>query len=394
MTSELEEAESRGEFVCFVIGPIGDKHSDPGTEDRQRYEDAILTLENVIVPACKEVGLDSPIRSDAYSVAGEIPEQVFRLLHDADVVIADVTGGNPNVMYELGLRHSRNKLTLQVGEKGKLPFDISSIRTIQFRRTEGGYIDAKNELRAMLEAGLVGRFDPVTATRVWLEDELARTPEESEKAPAGDRQRAELAEAPEETEPGFLEVLAQAEEAFPKMNQALQEMTVITQEFGALAEQGTREMEESESRGEGAKGRLLAAIRFAERLDDPLKRFERLASGYRAEVEVIRPAMDFLLDQVEQRQYEDLEVQAISEGLSAFKTLGETTKEALVGISGFRDSLAPIANAARPVRSRVRPLEKAINIVIETSTEFVTLGKRASELLDDLNLGKTDSSPE
>ncbi|WP_310526584.1 hypothetical protein, partial [Nocardioides sp.] len=61
--------------------------------------------ENVFEPACEMFGL-TPVRADKISEAGDIPEQIFTYLRDADIVIADVTGGNANVMYELGLRHT------------------------------------------------------------------------------------------------------------------------------------------------------------------------------------------------------------------------------------------------------------------------------------------------
>jgi hypothetical protein len=66
------------------------------------------------------VGLN-PIRAGHISDSGEITEQIFRHLRDDDVVIADLTGANANVMYELGLRHTINKLTIQVGEFRRLP---------------------------------------------------------------------------------------------------------------------------------------------------------------------------------------------------------------------------------------------------------------------------------
>ena len=125
--------------TCFVIGPIGDPLAPIGHPDRDRYEQAVEIWEKIIEPACTEVGL-TPVRVDKISKAGEITEQVFRLIRDADVVIADVTGGNPNVMYELGLRHTLHKSTIQIGEYGKLPFDISVIRTLQFSRTPAGLV--------------------------------------------------------------------------------------------------------------------------------------------------------------------------------------------------------------------------------------------------------------
>jgi hypothetical protein len=67
-------------------------------------------------------------------------------------VIADVTGGNPNVMYELGLRHSKAKATIQIGQRQRLPFDVAAIRTIIFPRTDGGLIEVRRQLVEALRA--------------------------------------------------------------------------------------------------------------------------------------------------------------------------------------------------------------------------------------------------
>lgn len=109
---------------CFVIGPIGDKNAEYGTEQREAYEQAIEVLEEIIQPACGAFGLE-PLRADEIADPGEIPEQIFQHLRDDDVLIADLTGANANVMYELGLRHATGKLTIQLGERDRLPFDVS-----------------------------------------------------------------------------------------------------------------------------------------------------------------------------------------------------------------------------------------------------------------------------
>src|SRR5262249_31637457 len=154
--------------TCFVIGPIGNRHAPHGSEERRAYEEAVEVYEEVIVRACRapSVGLE-PVRADGLSNPGELTEQIFRRLRDDDVVIADVTGANPNVMYELGLRHTRNKLTVQLGEYSRLPFDVNVIRTVMFSRSENGLINARKELQQLLETGLADEWDPVSATRVW-----------------------------------------------------------------------------------------------------------------------------------------------------------------------------------------------------------------------------------
>lgn len=53
-------------------------------------------------------------------------------LRDDALVVADLTGSNPNVMYELAIRHAAAKHAIQI-TSSRLPFDIQGMRTIPFR---------------------------------------------------------------------------------------------------------------------------------------------------------------------------------------------------------------------------------------------------------------------
>jgi predicted nucleotide-binding protein len=111
--------------TCFLIAPIG----LPGTEVRQRSE---LVLTHIVRPAAEASGYEV-VRADQLSVPGSITGQIVRLILDADIVIADISGLNPNVMYELGIRHAAALPAIQLAAKGEsLPFDIANIRTIIF----------------------------------------------------------------------------------------------------------------------------------------------------------------------------------------------------------------------------------------------------------------------
>jgi len=60
---------------------------------------------------------------------GDIMTQVWTLEREAQVVVADLTGLNPNVMYELGVAHSLGKPTILITQHpDKLPFDITRMR--------------------------------------------------------------------------------------------------------------------------------------------------------------------------------------------------------------------------------------------------------------------------
>jgi len=59
--------------------------------------------------------------------------QVYERLVSADLVIADLSGGNPNVFYELAVRHMTRKPFVQLLIKGEaLPFDVAPERTVHF----------------------------------------------------------------------------------------------------------------------------------------------------------------------------------------------------------------------------------------------------------------------
>jgi hypothetical protein len=109
--------------VCFVIAPIG----EPESETRKRSDQV---LKHVIRPAAEKCGYTA-VRADEISEPGLITSQVIQRVVNDDLVIADLTERNPNVFYELAIRHAIRKPLVQVIRKGEtLPFDIAGMRTI------------------------------------------------------------------------------------------------------------------------------------------------------------------------------------------------------------------------------------------------------------------------
>ena len=112
---------------CFVIGPIG----EVGSPIRDAA-DAFMT--HIVEPTIKrpELGYGMPVqRADTLGEPGRITSQIITLLKEADLVIADLTGSNPNVYYELSLRHALGKPAIHMAADGTtLPFDIHDNRTI------------------------------------------------------------------------------------------------------------------------------------------------------------------------------------------------------------------------------------------------------------------------
>lgn len=352
---------------CFVIMPIGDKASPVGDPLRVRYEAGVQLIEKVIEPACAENGLE-PIRADELSRPGEIPEQVFRLLRDSPVVIADVTEGNPNVMYELGLRHSKDLLTLHIGETGTLPFDISSIRTIPFSRTAAGYIDLRDALSKALATGLRDGHDAVAATRVWYEEADEQLGTES----------AEPARPIEGEEPGFLELLAQMEEALPRVAETLNRLTGHSSELTTYMAQTTEEIERSDQSGGGSPGRLRIAVQLAQELASRADTYEDLAAEYEARLREIDPGVNFLISQLEEAR-ENLGASA-PEFIESVRTNARVSKDMATAMRANAEVMAGLGNVARPLREPSGRIARALGRIADASLVAENWDSRISRI--------------
>src|ERR1700676_1182281 len=107
--------------LCFVLMPFGSKPDGQG-----RIIDFDAVYEKIIAPAVAAANLDG-IRADEERVGGTIHKPMFERLMLCEYAIADLTTDNPNVYYELGIRHAlKPRSTLLLSCIGtRLPFDLA-----------------------------------------------------------------------------------------------------------------------------------------------------------------------------------------------------------------------------------------------------------------------------
>ena len=87
----------------------------------------------VYQPAIEKARLKA-IRADAEIFGtGKIMDQIWNGIHNARVLVAELTGRNPNVLYELGLAHAlRKPVVLVSSNKDDVPFDVQHVRVIYY----------------------------------------------------------------------------------------------------------------------------------------------------------------------------------------------------------------------------------------------------------------------
>ena len=138
---------------CFVIMPFGDSKKDE--ESKKKYDDIFNAIKRTIEKIQindKEKKILTCHRADEEIGPGEIIAHVIENLVTSEIVIADLTGRNPNVFYELGVRHSvENKTILIAEDLEDIPFDLKGQRIISYRYDFKGMMNLQDLLQEAVE---------------------------------------------------------------------------------------------------------------------------------------------------------------------------------------------------------------------------------------------------
>jgi hypothetical protein len=163
-----EEAQAEGtvdyDHTAFFIATIGDE----GTEHRKHSD---MMLGSFVEKAVGELGL-KVVRADKIAAPGMINGQVIAHVLRSKIVIADLSFHNPNVFYELAIRHMTGLPAVHIVRKeDKIPFDLQNFRTVTIdtsdkydliARMESHVSEIANHVRQALASG-VEQSNPIRA---------------------------------------------------------------------------------------------------------------------------------------------------------------------------------------------------------------------------------------
>lgn len=135
---------------CFVIMPFSEEFDEV-------YETIREALETNTKFTCE--------RADDVLGGGHIMESVLENIAESEIIIADLTGKNPNVFYELGITHmikQPNKVILLTQDVDSIPFDLNSYRNIVYKQSIAGAKKLKIDLQNAIKE--VADFIKITGT--------------------------------------------------------------------------------------------------------------------------------------------------------------------------------------------------------------------------------------
>jgi hypothetical protein len=117
-----KKAKRKAKASCFTIMPFGGWPDD--------------YYESIYVPAIEGASL-TPRRADDLFRPSTIVSDIWEMTREAQIVLADLTGKNANVFYELGLAHALAKPAILVAESmDDIPFDLRSLRIITYDKND------------------------------------------------------------------------------------------------------------------------------------------------------------------------------------------------------------------------------------------------------------------
>jgi hypothetical protein len=157
---------------CFVISPIG----EPGSDTRQQADDV---FEYIIGPALKEMEVEA-VRGDGFPEPGLITSQVIEAILTYDFCIADLSGHNPNVFYELAIAQTLGRPVVLLKLFGQsIPFDVKDYRLIEYdlkprsMKTDKWIPALKLQVSSILEPGF--RAPPLLGTELFNRTGIIRS---------------------------------------------------------------------------------------------------------------------------------------------------------------------------------------------------------------------------
>ena len=272
---------AEGHHTAFVIMP---------------YDDTFDELYKEFIVAVLSAAGFTVTRADEAISSASIMANIIRGIKESCIVVADLTGENANVYYELGLAHALHKPVIHLAQDvDDLPFDISGYQVIPYDRDFVAMGEAQNAL-AEVAAGVLGGE---TAFGNPYSDHVGKEiiPSCSAGDSGGAEQRRERQQNGESEPLGFLDHQTAMEEGFETIRSSTEEIAVKTAQVDESMKRLTVELNATQGvRGSRQTQQRLKLIRgLAQEMEGYADFLSTVNGEYSDAVDRSRPALEAML---------------------------------------------------------------------------------------------------
>ncbi|WP_328692758.1 toll/interleukin-1 receptor domain-containing protein [Streptomyces phaeochromogenes] len=169
----------------------------------------------------------------------------------------------------------------------------------------------------------------------------------------------------DEDTPGFIEVMAQAEEALPAWLDTVQQFAEFISTITEATTWATAEMEASDSRGGGFAGRMRVTEELSSRLAEPVRNVDALGSKYWAELAAIDPGIIGFIRHAAENDLSVEDTQVTQDFFKEIKQLVRVSSTTISQLQEFSDSVGVAARTSSQLRPTFRTIQAAVQKVID-----------------------------
>jgi hypothetical protein len=295
-----------------------------------------------IKPGLEDIGF-SIVRADDLLNQRNIMQDVVSNIAEADLIVADLTGSNPNVFYELGIAHALDKPTILLTQSiEELPFDLRSYRVLVYQTHFAKIEAARKDLARLAKSAYEGTAvfgNPVSDFRAksrWPAGQTTEQPIKASPGPEDDR--------------GFIDHSIDIQEGYSEISQLVERSTrAVVEELTPK----TKELGEGIKRARETGGQLASSqIRFlcqkyASSLESYTAELQQINDQYEKIADHIQNSLEFVVRSQRESQADPGQLQTFVAALKSARTSIADARDAYIIA---RDNMVPILNFERSIR--------------------------------------------
>lgn len=184
------------------------------------------------------------------------------------------------------------------------------------------------------------------------------------------RPQAEVSQdADEDDAPGFLDLVARAEEAMKEWKPTVEELGQSIEEIGNLTQAAADRIHDADARGKGFAGRLAVARSLAVELNPAADNIQRLGNRYASELNDIDSGVRAILARVPAEVENDPEsISQLGDFFEVLRNLASSVDEGLGSLAGMVEAMGPVERDSRNLRPVLRKLRTGLTMLMDSRT--------------------------
>ena len=304
-----------------------------------------------------------------------ILEDIVVGIYSADVIIADLTGLNPNVFYELGLAHAMNKKVIIITQDiDELPFDLKPYRANQYSLLFYKISELYTQLEKLLHGAINGNIQFGSPVSDYVKD----APKQEKKELVSSEVSSEISkvdESDDDEDRGFLDFIADIEEAMGATTSEIEAMQNNMAEMTSEIESAAIEI--NRAKNIGGSSTAIIARNISRKLSQPVNVF---ASQLKNHISIISDNWgvvenNYLALLSDGRIFANDNLKNLKSNTECLEDLQIAIRTSDVSIEGFINSLKASTRLERR-------LTKAITILIEELQAYLSMTTMMASSID------------